>query len=75
MQDAFDKMRLLMAADALSAYPDRNTQFDIFTDSSDYQMGVCIMKEGRPVAYYSKKLNIAQKNYTATENTANRKLV
>jgi hypothetical protein len=30
MQQAFDKMRLLMAANALAAYPDRNKQFDIY---------------------------------------------
>ena len=42
MKDAFDKMFLLMTAHALSAYSDHNKRFDIdvFTDSSDYQMGV-----------------------------------
>jgi hypothetical protein len=30
MQQAFDKMRLLMAADALAAYPDHNKRFDVY---------------------------------------------
>ncbi len=49
MQIAFDKMRLLMAANALAAYPDHNKQFD---DASDFQLGPCIIQEGRLVAYF-----------------------
>ena len=59
MQEAFDKMHLLMTAYALCAYPDHNKRFDIYTDSSNHQMGACIMQEGRPITYYSKKLNSA----------------
>ncbi len=45
MQQAFDKMHLLMAADALAAYPDHNKRFDIHTDASDFQLGTfCLEK-------------------------------
>ncbi len=53
MQKAFDKMCLLMAANALAAYPNHNKWFDLYTDaSSDFQLGACIIQEGRPVAYF-----------------------
>ncbi len=67
MQKAFDKIRLLMAADALAAYPDHNTQFNIYTDASDFHLGACIIQEGRPVAYFSYKLTKSQQNYTTME--------
>jgi hypothetical protein len=67
MQKAFDKVRLLMAADALAAYPDHNKRFDIYTDASDFQLGACIIQEKRMVAYFSQKLTKSQQNYTTME--------
>jgi hypothetical protein len=67
MQKAFDKMHLLMAANALAAYPYHNKRFNIYTDASDFQLGTCIIQEGRPVAYFSQKLTKSQQNYTTVE--------
>ena len=36
-------------------------------DSLDYQLGSVIKQEGRPMAYYSRKLIAAEKNYTTIE--------
>jgi hypothetical protein len=67
MQKAFEKMCLLMAANALAAYPDNNKLFNVYTDASDFQLGACIIQEGRPVAYFLQKLTKSQQNYTTIE--------
>ncbi len=67
MQKEFDKMRLLIAAYDLAAYPYHNKRFDVYTDASDVQLGACIIQEGRPVAYFLWNLKKSQKNYTTME--------
>jgi hypothetical protein len=67
MQQAFDKMHLLMAANTLAAYLDHNKQFNTYTDASDFQLGACIIQEGRPFAYFLRKLTKSQQNYTTME--------
>jgi hypothetical protein len=42
----FDKMCLLMAANALAAYHDHNELFDVYTGASVFQLGACMIQEG-----------------------------
>jgi RNase H-like domain found in reverse transcriptase len=63
-QKAFEDMKKLIAKEILLTYPNFNKTFEIHTDASKVQLGACISQEGRPVAFYSRKLNPAQTRYS-----------
>jgi hypothetical protein len=57
-------MNTITSLKALLRYPDHNLPFDIETAASDYQLGAVIKQGEFPIAFYTRKLNSAQANYT-----------
>jgi hypothetical protein len=70
-QQAFEKVKKVIGTEikVLLRYPDFNKPvlFHLYTDASDHQLGAVIMQDKNPIAFYSRKINTAQKRYTTTE--------
>ena len=64
---AFALAKRIIAREVMLAYPDFNKPFQIHTDASHCQLGAVISQEGKPIAFYSRKLNDAQTRYMTTE--------
>jgi hypothetical protein len=63
----FKTVKLAIGWEVLLAYLDFNAPFQIHTDASKDQIGAVISQNGKPIAFFSGKLNSAQRNYTTTE--------
>ena len=57
----------MIGREVLLDYLDFNAPFEINNDASKLQIGAVISQKGKPVAFYSQKMNTAQHNYTTTE--------
>jgi hypothetical protein len=57
----------MVSRETLLNYPDWSKPFDIHTDASDKQLGAVISQNGKPIAFFSRRLSKAQRNYTTTE--------
>jgi hypothetical protein len=65
--EAFESIKRSIARETLLNFPDFNKEFHIYTDASDFQLGAVIMQDNKPLAFYSRKLNKHQRNYTTGE--------
>ena len=67
LETAFKETIDMVCTETLLNYPDWSKPFNIHTDASDSQLSAVISQDGKPIAFYSRKLNKAQRNYTTTE--------
>ena len=69
-QGAFDKLRLMMMSSPVLAYPDMKLEYILDTDASLDGVGAVLSQvqgeEERVIAYYSKTLGPAERNYCVT---------
>ena len=56
-----------LARETLLAYPKYGDVFEIYTDASTRQLGAVITQNGKPLAFFSRKLSKAQRKYSITE--------
>lgn len=66
-EQAFLEAKEMLKKEALLAFPDFTKPFHLYTDASDMQLGATVVQEGKPLGFYTRKLNSAQKNYTVGE--------
>ena len=69
--EAFDKLKSCLTSAPVLVSPDFSKPFTIQTDASNYGLAAVLIQEidgfEHPIAFASKTMNPAQKNYTTTE--------
>ena len=65
--DAFFAAKEMIKTKVKLNFPDFEKPFHLYTDASDIQLGATLVQEGRPLGFYTRKLNNAQRSYTVGE--------
>ncbi len=71
-QRAFEELKTRLQTAPVLAHPDPSRQFILNSDASGFAVAAVLSQQQedgsiRPVAYYSKKMNAAEKNYGVTD--------
>uniref|UniRef100_A0A0N5CC24 RNA-directed DNA polymerase n=1 Tax=Strongyloides papillosus TaxID=174720 RepID=A0A0N5CC24_STREA len=61
--DAFEKLKTALIEAAVLSPPDNTKNYTIFTDASFQGLGAALTQNGKPVAFTSRSLKPAEKNY------------
>ncbi|GFX77511.1 retrovirus-related Pol polyprotein from transposon 297 [Trichonephila clavipes] len=66
-QDSFDKIKRTLTEAPVLQLPNFSEQFNLFTDASGVGIGAVLQQNQKPIAFASRTLNKAERNYTVTE--------
>ena len=66
-QRCFSSNKKVITQDTMLAYLDWSKPFIVHTNASDKQIGAVISQNKKLTAFFSRKFNKAQLNYTTTE--------
>lgn len=65
--NAFEMLKEILIQLPELAYPDVHLPYELHCDASDVALGAVLVQNGRPIAYASRTLLPAEKNYSTTE--------
>ena len=57
----------MLKKESLLAFPNFTKPFHLYSDAIDCQLGAIVLQNCKPLGFYTRKLNAAQKNYTMGE--------
>lgn len=66
-QHSFSALKEAMSTAPVLAIPDEDEHYELVCDACGYGVGAVLMQREKPVAYYSYKLNSAERNYPTGE--------
>ena len=70
-QKAFEKLKRSLSTEPLLIYPDFTQPFIVACDASTKAIGAVLSqlkeRQGKPVAYCSRQINLAESKYSTTE--------
>ena len=64
---AFKKIKQILTSAPVLAFYDVNKDVELHCDASSEGLGVCLIQDGRPVAYGSRSLTVIEKRYATIE--------
>lgn len=66
-ESAFQQIKLTLADQAQRHYPDFSRQFELSVDASSVAVAATLSQGGKPIAFESRLLSKAEKNYSTTD--------
>ena len=64
---AFDQIKQTLTSAPVLAFYDVNKEVELHCDASSEGLGVCLLQDGKPVAYGSKSLTVVEERYATIE--------